>query len=263
MQRSLFYFGHTYMTRFYKLLYAVLLVVICGIVVVSCRKKLPKCANNCVPITISGSIYDKTNGAPFSNVPVSAVFYLNGSCPGSGCGTSYEVASGVSKPDGSFSLAATIDTSFFTDYHLTVSIPQDSNYICISDYIGSNIAGFAIYDFTPAAFQNINFEFYPKTTLTLRIHRTQTDSWQLFLVDHHFKSQINHGGIVNIIQIGLSHLSITGHQNAVDSFITFRSVADTYSKINWVKKTNSIILQEFNDSLKCTRTGPNIYDIYY
>ena len=248
------------MTRFYKPLYAVLLVVICGIVAVSCRKKLPKCANNCVPITISGSIHDKTNGAPFSNVPVSVVFYRTTFC--SLCGTSYEVASGVSKPDGSFSLAATIDTSFFREYYLTVRIPLDSNYIS-SEGTGAAFVEKAFFDFTPAAFQNIDFGFYPKTTLTLRIHRTQTDSWQLFLVDHHFKSEINYGGIVNIIQLGLSHLSITGQQNAVDSVIIFRSVADTYSKINWVKKTNSIIIQEFNDSLKCTRTGPNIYDIYY
>jgi hypothetical protein len=257
---ELFLLVTIHMRRPFTHLISILIALFCVVILFSCRRNLPRCRSNCYTINIIGRIYDKTSNTPSGGKPVEVYFAENGYLRFS----SINVASTVSNSHGRFSVTAEIDTSIFLKYRLVVSTPTDSNYLYPPFSYGTGLTVAAsFYSFNPIAFQNINFQLYPKTKLTVRLHRTQNDSWQYFLIDHHFKPLINWNGATTVFQMGLSGFMVNGSQNSVDSVLTFNSVADTFSMIKWQKKTNGIILQEFVDSFVCSRNGPNIYDIYY
>ncbi|MEI9946462.1 MAG: hypothetical protein WDN26_19855 [Chitinophagaceae bacterium] len=117
-------------------------------------------------INISGNTYIKTSGAALTNVPVEVNWFRKAYCIG--C-TSYKVVSGKSGNDGKFSFNTTIDSNFFKDYFLSVRVPADTNYITVPSSGGVNFNEERFYDFNQNSIQNLKFEFYPKTFLTIKL----------------------------------------------------------------------------------------------
>lgn len=215
----------------------------------SCRKEQPTCTGNCVNININGSAYLKTNNAALANVPVEVKWFRKAYCIG--C-TSYKVASGKTDNNGKFNFNATIDSTFFRDYFLSIRVPTDTNYISVPSSGGINFNEERFYEFNSNALENINFEFYPKTFLTIKLHRTLSDNFDYFTVDHHFTNAF-----------GYDDYLITGPQYATDTTFKVETAANIYTKIAWKKTIIGGHSNEQTDSLICTNNGANVFDINY
>jgi hypothetical protein len=225
-----------------------ILWVICCLLIVSCRKNQPICSGNCVDINVNGRIYLKTTNASFSNVPVEVIWFINSLCWG--C-TSYTVASGKTDSDGRFNFNATIDTTYFRKYFLAVRIPRDSNYLSAPGEGGVNFIEKRIWNFTPNDLENLKVEYYPKTQLTIRLHRVLSDNFDYFGVGHNFTNEYGYGDYTN-----------SGPRFSTDSTLRVETAADIYTRITWNKNVNSQIHSQ-TDSLLCTTSGLNVFDIYY
>lgn len=183
------------------------------------------------------------------DIPVEAVWFRSAYCIG--C-TSYNVVSGTSGSDGSFAFSAKIDSSFFKDYHLTVRIPRDSGYIILPVDGGVHFAEYSLYDFDANAFEQLKFEYYPKTTLKIKLHRTGNDAFDFFSTNHFFVNDFGYGDLV-----------VTGQQFAKDTVLNVETAADVYTKITWKKMVAGAAVFEETDSLICTKNGDNSFDINY
>jgi hypothetical protein len=228
---------------------SILLITILIFVFNSCQKNQPVCTGNCANINLRGMVYLKTTGTGMSNIPVEVNWFIKSICIG--C-TSYKVVSGTSANDGSFNLNATIDTSYSKNYFLSVRVPADTNYICFPLNGGTKFSEIRFYDFNSLLLQNIKFEFYPKTFLTINLHRTQTDSFKYFSVDHYFTNDFGSGDFL-----------ITGQQFATDTSLKVITASDIFTKIAWGKTVTGGQSNQQIDSLICTRTGSNIFNINY
>lgn len=215
----------------------------------SCRKDQPTCTGNCVDININGAAYIKTNNAALPNIPVEVIWFRNEYCIG--C-TSYKVTSGKTGNDGRFDFNVTIDSTFFRDYFLCVRVPADTNYITVPDAGSVNYNERRFYEFNSNAMQNLQFESYPKAFLTIRLHRTLSDNFNYFTVDHNFTSLF-----------GYEDYLIGGPQFATDSTIRVETSADIYTRIVWKKTIIGGQSNEQTDSLICTNNGANVFDINY
>jgi hypothetical protein len=228
---------------------AILLIAGLVFLINSCQKDQPACKGNCANITIKGIVYLKTNGTGLTNVPVEAIWFKNSLCLG--C-TSYRVVSGKTFSDGSFGMNATIDTSFFKDYFLSVRVPADTNFICFPVNGGSKFPEIRFYDFTSFKRQNIEFDFYSKAPLTINLHRTQNDTFDYFSVDHFFTGNFGYGDIV-----------VTGPSFAKDTSLKVTTASDIATKITWKKTIIGGPLIQQEDSLVCTKNGTNVLNINY
>ena len=215
----------------------------------SCRKDQPPCTGNCVNINISGTVYIKTSGAALQNVPVEVNWFRKAYCIG--C-TSYKVVSGKSDKDGKFNLNCTIDSTFFKNYFLSVRVPSDTNYLTTYGEGGLKFNEECFYDFNLPDLQNIKFEFYPKTFLTIKLHRVLSDHFDYFSVDHYFTNKFGYGDYL-----------ITSPQFATDTTFKVETTRDIYTKITWTKTVIGRDLNKQTDSVICTSNGTNVFNINY
>ena len=232
-----------------KYLKAILSLIFLTLILNSCRKDQPACNANCVDISISGNTYIKTNGVALANVPVEVNWFRKAYCIG--C-TSYKVASVKSGNDGSFKVNTTIDSTFFRDYFLSVRVPSDTNYIAVPNGGGINFNEERFYDFNSLELQNLKFEFYPKTLLTIKLHRTLSDNFNYFTVDHNFTTDF-----------GYDDYTITGPQFATDTIIKVITSSDIYTRIVWKKTVIGGQSNQETDSLICTNNGAAVFIINY
>lgn len=236
----------TFKNKYY---YAIILLTALTFFINSCRKDQPNCTGNCVNININGNAYLKTNTTALQNIHVEVNWFRKAYCIG--C-TSYKIASGKTDNNGKFNFNTTIDTTFFKNYFLSVRVLADTNYISIPSSGGVNFNEERFYDFNSSALQNINFEFYPKTFLTIRLHRTLSDNFNYFSVDHNFASSFGYGDYI-----------ITGPQYAMDTIFKVETAADIYTRIVWKKTIIGGQSNEQTDSLICTNNGANVFEINY
>lgn len=225
------------------------LLIILGSFINACRKDQPTCRGNCVNLSISGNTFIKTSGAALPNVPVEINWFRKAYCIG--C-TSYKVAAGKSDNEGKFSFNTTIDSSFFREYFLSVRVPADTNYITVPSGGGVNFNEERFYDFNPNAMQHLQFEFYPKTYLTIKLNRVLSDNFNFFSVNHNFTNEFGYGTYI-----------ITGPQFATDTTLRVETSADIYTRIVWKKTIIGGQSIEQTDSLICTKNGPNNFTINY
>ncbi len=207
----------------------------------SCKKDAPTCTGNCVDVTISGRAYLKTDDSGLAGVPVEVNW-----AKAIAFSDTYKIASGNTASDGRFSFHVTIDSNFFKDHFLVVSIPEDTNYLAINSY-EIRFSGLAVADM-----QNIEFVFYPKANLTINLHRVSFDNFLYFSVDHIY---------TNSFIIG--DYSLTGSQYAKDTSFTVTTSADIYTKIIWTKSITAYNSVDQTDSLICKRNSLNSFDINF
>ena len=219
-------------------------LIIFSLLINSCKKNQPTCSGNCVNINVNGKAYIKTNNAALPNVPVEINWGSKRYCLF--C-SSYKVASGKTDNSGNFNFNITIDSTYFKDYFLGVSVPSLANYITIP---GANDNRF--YQFDLNALQNLKFEFYPKTYMTIKLHRILNDNFDYFSVEHNFKREV---GYIDYI--------ITKSQFATDTTLRVETSADIYTRIVWNKSSVGGPSIQHTDSLICTNNGNNIFNIDY
>lgn len=153
----------------------------------SCKKDRPICTANCVSININGNTILKTNNTALASVPVEVNWVKN---PYFLTWVSYHVASGKTDRNGKFIFNVLIDTTFFRDYFLSVRVLVDTNYISVPGSGAADYSEKRFLDFNSNAFQDINFNFYPKTYLTIILHRTLSDNFNYFSVEHNLQMNL-------------------------------------------------------------------------
>jgi len=199
-------------------------------------------------VSINGMVDLKTTGAGLANMPVEVNWFKKGYCIG--C-TAYKITSGKSGKDGKFSFNIAIDTSFFKDYYLSVRVAADSNYISASAP-GQDFNEERFYDSTSTSFQNIKLEFYPKTYLTIHLHRTLADTFSFFSVEHSFEDRMKYQDYI-----------ISGSQFATDDTIKVETSSGIYTRIISTKIFGVGQAAEQTDSLIARPNGINVFDINY
>lgn len=216
---------------------------------IACQKDQPFCKQNCLKIILSGKAFIAPDSSPLAKLPVEVAWYKKGLCIG--C-ASFKVASGMTGTDGSFRLETTIDSGFFKDHFLSIRIPNDTNYLTPPGPGGALFYEYRYDEPYLLLSQQMNFAFYRKAPLTIRLFRKQSDSFDFFSVDHQFTTEFGYGDYL-----------ITGTASAKDTVLQVHTAADILTKV--ISKKTIIggpsILQ--TDSLKCTVTGPNVVFIYY
>lgn len=232
-----------------KYIFKASLFLFLGSIFFSCKKNQPACKGNCVDIALDGKFYVKTTGKGLANVPVEVTWFKKGVLPGI---VSYKVASGNTANDGSFHFNSTIDSSFFENYALSVRAPADTNYISLQAEGGSDFNEIKFFNLDVNGMRNMNFEFYPKTFLTINLHRTENDGFEYFSVEHTFVNKIQYQDYI-----------LTGQQTAGDTILTVPTSTDIFTKIIWTKIIGLGQSIEKTDSLVCTKTGPNVFNINY
>ncbi|MFT4031752.1 MAG: hypothetical protein QM669_04985 [Siphonobacter sp.] len=225
---------------------SIFLKLLCIILItVSCNKDQGRCHENCFDLTISGKLVDKLTNKPFANVPVRVQWDPTGFCLI--CSTT-RIGYVRSGPDGWFRLKTKIDTTTFEDRHLHINIPIDSNYIYL-DYSPENNAIIKdTYAFNPKELRNMLFEFYPKTTLQIKVQNSAKEAISYFTINHRFSDK----------------LTINDHiwpkqELPADSLITVKTAANVYTKIIWSKRDFSGQMIEQQDSLICHKNRKNVY----
>jgi len=102
--------------------------------------------------------------------------------------------------------------------------------------------------------QNINFKLYSKTTVSLRLIRTQANTFGNFYVEYSFGSNEN----VQLLAINKFNSNFSS-----DTTITIATSADIFNRFKTVKNlTNGQVVTKV-DSAKFSKTGPNNFLINY
>jgi hypothetical protein len=212
----------------------------------ACRKKAV-CKGNCVDIRISGRVYDLVSNTGFADVPVEVNWFYSRWCLF--C-TSYKVGTGKTASDGSFDFTVTVDTSYFgNDYHLNVRLPIPTGYL---DIMGDGYDEARMFSYSPAGLQNLQFGYYPKTDLYIRLHRVLTDTVKHFSIDYSYQPNSTIGIYSTYVLPATSDTTLHG-----------LTAAGKTTTVEWTKQIAPGVYNRKKDSLFCTATGPNVLDIYY
>ena len=213
------------------------------------EKYAPDCkTGNCVSVNIRGALRVKPSGAGLNNVPVDVYFSNSHLFKVPIFPTQRKVTTGKTNKNGEFDFKVTIDTKTFEDFRLIVKIPEQNNYIAVSE----NIRSFG--GINEEAMQNINFVFYNKTILTINLNRTQADDVEILYIHQFFDRRIHAGNFMHILSAAeLETTKIVQHETA----------AEVYTTISWRKLLKNGEQQNQIDSLICKPNSSNIFNINY
>lgn len=222
---------------------------------ISCVKEkeyLPDCTTgNCIDVNIRGLLYVITSEEKINNIPIEVFFYKR---TGEWYGEIQKIISGKTNKNGVFDFTVTIDTTFFEDYHLTVRVPHQKNYITFDDnnsYHEYSTRSF--YYYNKDMLQNVNFGFYKKATLSIILKRTQTEDFEYFDVNYLFGNSPQHIAYI-----------ISGYDKTPNEIIqTVEVGADVQLKIWWLKVLKGGERNVETDSLICKQNSNNIFTINY
>ncbi len=214
----------------------------------SCRKQIIRCAGNCGTIKVSGNVTNKITNSIATNVPITLDWVSSRICICS----QKNVYSTNTSTTGSFNFTSSIDTSWFKDYRLKLKIDNSPDYIALPEFGGIPASSRYMYEYSPDELQNVNFEVYPKANLKIKLNRILKDDFDYFSVQHYF-----------IDNFQFSDYAILSPQGINKTEVNVFTSADIFTKIVSVKRasngTNKVII----DSIKCTRSGTNIYTVNY
>jgi hypothetical protein len=217
--------------------------------VISCEKDLPSCTQNCTTLNINGKVFIAPNGLPLAKIPVEVNWFKKGLCIG--C-TKTRVIAGSTEADGSFRFTATIDSGYFKDNFLSIRVPADTNFLSPPSSGGTLYYEYRYDQLAAPLLQDINFTFYSKAVLTIRLFRVQTDPFDYFSVDHQFTDNFGYGDYL-----------ITGPTFAKDTVLRVQTAADMITRVIWKKTVIGGQSTQKTDSLKCIRAGTNEISVYY
>ena len=227
---------------------AITLTVMLVYLFVSCGADIysPDCeTGNCVVVNFKGSVLVKPEVTGISDIPVEVNFENPNTYPV----RVMNIVTGKTDENGEFNLKATIDLNSFEDYWLRVYVPVQEVYI--SKPPRSSHISKTFNSFDEDAFQNINFEFYKKTMLTINLNRIQTDDFESFTVGPH-------------VEDWLYNLGFTiKDPNTKDEVIQFITAADVYTQIVWVKILKNGERHTHIDSLICRTNTNNVFNINF
>jgi hypothetical protein len=210
----------------------------------SCKKEKVVCTGNCYSLNVNGKVVNALTNTNAPNVPliIDQVKFVGL------FSSSRNVQEFSSKSDGTFSTAASIDTTMFQDgYFLTLKVKENNDYMTLPRP-GST----RLYDLSTNTFTNINISVYPKVNLTIKLNRIQNDDFKYFAVAYYFVDNQD-----------FFPFSILSPQDINKTELIVPTSADIFTKIRVTKRNSSGVSTATLDSIKCVNGRTNMYTVNF
>ena len=221
------------------------------IILFSCKKaESSECITNCKTFHFNGRVYNGQTNAGFSNTPFALrwiYFRYCIFCPP----PKNDIYNSRTDGNGNFSITVSLDTSLFSDYSLTINTPDKENYF--------NLSSQHIEDSILNRGDTIKIMYYPSTMLTLKLRRTQIDTFENFQVKYNWV-------LPNTIYATVQDRWLYyGPKLSGDGDTTFNitTIADNVTTAIVDKFYSNGTSVNFYDSLKCLKNVANVIQIDY
>ena len=210
----------------------------------SCKKQPVICTENCFSLNINGSAFNKLTNTTAPNVPlvVDRVKFI-------GIASSSQPVQAFSSDNlGIFNTTISIDSTMFRNgYFLQIRVKDNNDYITLPDK-----GEIRLYDLTNNTFKNLHISVYPKTNLTIKLNRNQTDNFQYFSVSYYFMDNQE-----------FFPFSILSAQDITRSELVVPTTTDLFTKIRVTKRNSSGVSTSSIDSIQCFKNVNNIYTVNF
>jgi hypothetical protein len=224
----------------------------------SCKKDLGPCTGNCELVQFSGIAVNPGTQKPLGGLVVEVNMGRRQNC--TFCGP-WQVASGKTRGDGTFSFSVKVDTTKVINTYCEILVEGPTNYIVyaqspplVSAYDPGthNIEWPLPLDSTGVAPYE-EYDFYQPVLLTVQLHRvTPIPSFEPYF---EFDVVLNPGATA-------PWLMYESPSNA-DTTITLYTGANVFSKINTIQSITDSTKEYETDSVFCVPGGNNTINISY
>jgi hypothetical protein len=160
------------------------------------------------------------------------------------------VGGGKTNSSGDFYLNVSVDASMFGRYALFVEVPVPHGYIANmkdESYLWANM-----HYYSPLELQNLRFEVFQKTNLTMKLTRVNTDNFKSFEVSYRF----------DYTGYGIYYDNVS--QSAKSFDLTVPTASNVFTKVYWSKWYGVPGQWIYStDSIKCLAGRSNSIAINY
>ena len=247
---------NNYMKSYIKLvLFCLITITVLSSCLNSCKKTvvMPVCTGNCDMLIIQGVAWDKSNNTPIKGVKLTLVEQTSSNIP-----YNYSIANLVTDANGSFYFSESVDTSILNKSYLNWREIYDSS-IYFESYNNYRNMNFYLYDSLHQLKQNpglLELYYYPKTKLTINMHRTSVDTFTLY----HIYATIDSGKV----DIGIG--DFYGYKSAVDTSFIIQTTYNIPTKIytqKWLQNYQTSQPVITVDSILCSKNASNVFNVNY
>jgi hypothetical protein len=211
----------------------------------SCKKDV--CQGNCTPIRLTGKVIDSSNNRGVAYVPIRVYWQMAGICY---VCPELKVGSSLTDMSGNFDFTVPADRSRFGDYALRIELAIPDKYL-LGRLDEEHRFRCSFYRYDPNEFQNLRFVVYSKTTLTIRLQRTQTDNFKRLVVYHGYSAWYN--------TVYDSELQPTVPPEG----FTVTTGANVYTKVMWQMWSDRVMVPSAPDSVFCAPNRANTVVVPY
>jgi hypothetical protein len=223
----------------------------------SCTKDLGPCTGNCEVVQFSGIAVNPGTQKPLGGLVVEVDMGRRQNC--TFCGP-YQVASGKTKGDGTFSFTVKVDTTKVINTYCEILVEGPSNYIVYaqstspsgSDPSSHNIEMFPNIDSTGVA-TYYEYDFYQPVLLTVQLHRTSAIP--------SFAPSLGLDFVLSPASDGAFFMNET--PTNADTVFTVYTGANVFTKINSIQWITDSTKERQTDSVFCVPGGSNTITIRY
>ncbi len=215
----------------------------------ACKKELTakKCIENCETYNIKGKLNDAVTNSGLANTTVELKWSYFRYCII--CPRDVKVFAGRTDANGNFAFTVSVDTTFFNNYSLELSSPNNNNYFELFPKSLKQI------DLQNDSFVQVNY--YPIANLKLTLRKTSTDSVQGIVVAHLWRVP----GVTEYISI--QDYFGTTPKIPRDTTLSIQTIAGISTKVlvNMVYANGN--RAEVSDSIVCARNVISTLNINY
>ena len=223
-----------------------------------CKKDPGPCTGNCELVQVSGIAVNPGMQKPLGGLVVEVDMGRRQNCMY--CGP-YQVASGKTRGDGTFSFSVEVDTTKVINTYCEILVEGPTNYIVFaqsgppgasSDPASHNIQSYFNLDSTGVApYQE--YDFYQPVLLTVQLHRTTPipASLPILSLDFVLSRSSDAPWLVN---------ETTAN---ADTTITLYTGANVFTRINTIQALADSTKEYETDSIFCVAGGSNAITITY
>ena len=217
------------------------LIILCLLLLNSCKKQPIVCTGNCYPLNINGKTINSLTNTNASNVPLIIYQWYR-------TVSRRDVAELNSNDNGLLDKTVSIDSTMFRNgYFLSIKMKENNEYMTLP-----NEDDIRLYDLSTNAFSNIVIPVYPKVNLTIKLNRIQNDNFQFFQVSYYF---INNQEIIPF--------SILTPQDINKTELQVPTTVDLFTKIKVIKTSSNGAVTISLDSIKCVKNATNSFTVNF
>jgi hypothetical protein len=222
-------------------------VITLGFLVGSCKKAENLCQGSCADLHLKGQCIDLSSGTGIAGVKVSVYWFYRGF---SFFHTGKIIGEALTDKDGYFNFIVFADTSQFGKNNLTIQVDIPDGYLG-PNYVHEKILRkwFSTYN---SIQPGINFFFYRKANLSIKLKRTLNDN---FL---NFRGYYSYGHAT-----GSNLFDVNGLFSSPDTTFNVVTAANRYTLVETSKYLSPGNFVYTGDSVYCTAGNNNTITVNY